>query len=120
MPVVAGIYWSRATKEGAASAMIGGLLVCFGWELWGTVNIDPVLPGFLASALLLVAVQFADAASSGVGPRPLSTLGSVQEWGVILARALRGLERRFPKALEHELVLRAPCSASRRLFRGIA
>ena len=57
MPVVAGIYWSRATKEGAASAMIGGLLVCFGWELWGTVNIDPVLPGFLASALLLVAVS---------------------------------------------------------------
>ena len=57
MPVVAGIYWTRATKEGAASAMIGGLLVCFGWELWGTANIDPVLPGFLASALLLVAVS---------------------------------------------------------------
>jgi len=57
MPVVVGVYWSRATKEGAASAMIGGLLVCFGWELFGPASIDPVLPGFLASAFLLVAVS---------------------------------------------------------------
>ncbi len=57
MPVVLGVYWSRATKEGAAAAMIGGITVCFGWKAFGSPGIDPVLPGFITSAVLLVAVS---------------------------------------------------------------
>jgi SSS family transporter len=57
MPVVAGVYWKRATKEGAAAAMIGGVSVCFLWKAFGAATVDPVLPGFLVSGLLLVGVS---------------------------------------------------------------
>ena len=57
MPVVGGVLWKRATKEGAASAMLGGVTATFLWEVYGSQNIDPVVPGFLTSAVLLVAVS---------------------------------------------------------------
>jgi len=57
MPVVLGVYWSRATKEGAAAAMVGGITTCFAWKAFGSPGIDPVLPGFLTSAVLLVGVS---------------------------------------------------------------
>lgn len=57
VPVVFGVYWSRATKAGALSAMIGGLLACFLWKGWGSRVLDPVLPGLLVSAALFFGVS---------------------------------------------------------------
>jgi len=57
MPVVGGVLWKRATKEGAASAMLGGVTATFLWEAFGSQNIDSVVPGFLTSAVLLVVVS---------------------------------------------------------------
>ena len=57
MPVVLGVYWRRATREGAAAAMIGGVATTFVWKVYGLESIDPVLPGFLVSAVLIVVVS---------------------------------------------------------------
>lgn len=57
MPVVGGVYWKRATKEGAMTAMAAGVLASAGWKLWGSEAIDPVLPGFLSSAFFFVVVS---------------------------------------------------------------
>jgi SSS family transporter len=59
MPVVLGVYWARATKEGAAAAMIGGVAATFLWKVLGPETIDPVLPGFIVSTLLMVGVSLA-------------------------------------------------------------
>jgi Na+/proline symporter len=59
MPVVGGIVWRRATKEGAAAAMIGGVVATFAWEWFGPASVEPVLAGFLASATLFVGVSLA-------------------------------------------------------------
>ena len=56
-PVGGGLLWKRATKGGAIAAMVGGVTMTMGWKLYGLETIDPVLPGFLGSALLLVAVR---------------------------------------------------------------
>ena len=56
-PVILGVYWRRATREGAAAAMIGGVLVTFLWKAFGLESIDPVLPGVLVSGFLLVSVS---------------------------------------------------------------
>jgi SSS family transporter len=58
-PVVGGVLWRRANRQGAMAAMIGGVLVVVLWRLYGPAAIDPVLPGFLASAALLVLVSLA-------------------------------------------------------------
>ena len=52
VPVVGGVFWRRATKEGAAAAMVGGVCAAFLWEAFGPESIDAVLPGFLTSAVL--------------------------------------------------------------------
>jgi SSS family transporter len=57
MPVVLGVYWRRATKEGASAAMVGGCAATFLWKGFGPGTIDPVLPGFLVSAFLMVVVS---------------------------------------------------------------
>jgi SSS family transporter len=57
MPVVGGVLWRRATREGAATSMIGGVTATFLWELFGDPSVEPVLPGFLASAILFVGVS---------------------------------------------------------------
>lgn len=57
MPVVGGVLWRRATREGATAAMIGGVTATFAWELLGAASIDPVLPGFLTSAALFIGVS---------------------------------------------------------------
>jgi len=57
MPVVLGVYWRRGTKEGAASAMVGGGVTTFLWKGLGPDSVDPVLPGFLVSAFLMVTVS---------------------------------------------------------------
>jgi Na+/proline symporter len=59
MPVVGGVVWKRATKEGAGAAMVGGVAATFLWEAFGTQAVEPVLSGFLASATLFVLVSLA-------------------------------------------------------------
>jgi Na+/pantothenate symporter len=68
MPVVGGMLWRRATRQGAAAAMVGGVIATFAWELLGTPAIEPVLPGFLVSAVLFVSVSLA------TDPPPASAL----------------------------------------------
>lgn len=61
MPVVGGMLWRRATKQGAAAAMVGGVVATFAWEMFGSQAIEPVLPGFLTSALLFIGVSLVTA-----------------------------------------------------------
>jgi SSS family transporter len=57
LPVVGGVLWRRATREGAASAMVGGVAATFAWEIWGATSVEPVLCGFLVSAVLFFGVS---------------------------------------------------------------
>ena len=57
LPVVGGVLWKRATREGAAAAMVGGVVATFAWEVYGSAAVEPVLAGFLASAVLFVGVS---------------------------------------------------------------
>lgn len=57
MPVVGGVLWRRGTKPGAAAAMIGGVTATFAWEVLGPPSVEPVLAGFLVSAVLYVGVS---------------------------------------------------------------
>lgn len=57
MPVVGGVLWRRATREGAAAAMVGGVTATFLWKLHGPASVDPVLAGFLVSAAAWVTVS---------------------------------------------------------------
>jgi SSS family transporter len=57
LPVVGGVMWRRATREGAAAAMVGGVSATFAWEMWGAPTVEPVLCGFLVSAALFVGVS---------------------------------------------------------------
>jgi Na+/proline symporter len=58
VPVLAGVVWRRATREGAITSMLGGLAGVVGWRLYGdTASIDPVVPGFLLSLALMVGVS---------------------------------------------------------------
>lgn len=50
-PVVGGILWKRATKQGAIAAMIGGVVATALWKAFGDPLIYPVVPGFAASIL---------------------------------------------------------------------
>lgn len=63
VPVVGGVLWRRATREGAAAGMVGGVSAAFAWEVLGPEAIDPVLPGFLVSLVLWWGVSL-------VTPRP--------------------------------------------------
>ncbi|MGI6129356.1 MAG: sodium:solute symporter family transporter, partial [bacterium] len=58
LPVVLGVTWPRANKEGAIASMVGGILACFLWKLFGnTALLDPVVPGFLVALVLIVGVS---------------------------------------------------------------
>ena len=61
MPVVGGVVWRRATKEGAAAAMVGGVVATFLWEIFGASSVEPVLLGFLVSAALFIGVSLVTA-----------------------------------------------------------
>ena len=51
------MLWRRATKEGAAAAMVCGVTATFLWEAFGPASIEPVLAGFLVSAALFISVS---------------------------------------------------------------
>lgn len=89
VPVVAGVYWRRATKEGAAAGMLGGVLACFLWKALGAAGIDPVLPGLVVSGLLFLIVSlltppppesaFAPYAPSGAGVAARTAVADARE-----------------------------------------
>jgi SSS family transporter len=57
MPVVGGVLWRRATREGAATSMVGGVTATFLWEGLGPASVEPVVAGFLVSAALFIGVS---------------------------------------------------------------
>ncbi len=59
VPVVGGVVWRRGTEAGAISAMIGGVVTTGIWKVFGNPLIYPVLPGFLVSIFLYIAVSLA-------------------------------------------------------------
>lgn len=62
IPVVAGVLWRRATREGAIASMVGGLLATVGWKMFGDTGlIDPVVPGFATALVLMVVVSLLSA-----------------------------------------------------------
>nr|WP_026874514.1 hypothetical protein [Jiangella gansuensis] len=74
VPVVAGVLWKRGTREGAIAAMLGGLAGTISWRLWGdTGTIDPVVPGFAASLVLMVVVSLATAPPPAEATDPFFT-----------------------------------------------
>lgn len=56
-PVVGGVLWRRATKAGAISSMIGGVVMTGIWKVYGDPTIYPVLPGFIVSLVLFIVVS---------------------------------------------------------------
>jgi SSS family transporter len=68
LPVVGGVFWPRATREGATAAMVGGVTATFAWEMWGATSVEPVLCGFLVSAALFFGVSLV------TPPPPVSAL----------------------------------------------
>jgi SSS family transporter len=73
VPVVIGVYWSRATKAGALASMAGGVLTCFAWKLFGAAGVDPVLPGLAVSLALFVLVSLVTSRPSEKAFAPFSS-----------------------------------------------
>ncbi len=59
VPVVFGVYWRRANRQGAMAAMVGGATATFLWKALGPATIDPVVPGIITSSVLMVVVSLA-------------------------------------------------------------
>jgi SSS family transporter len=67
-PVLAGLYWPEATKYGAISGMVSGIVTVLCWqlvqatELLGEplVSVDPVVPGLLVNLLAIAVVSWID------------------------------------------------------------
>ncbi|GGK02278.1 sodium:solute symport protein [Lentibacillus kapialis] len=58
MPVLATMFWKRATKKGATASIIGSMLVSFTWYLLGKpFGIHEILPGLITSFVLLIVVS---------------------------------------------------------------
>lgn len=59
-PVLAAMFWERATKAGVISSTLGALVASMAWRLAGTpFGIHEIAPGLATSAVLLVAVSLA-------------------------------------------------------------
>ena len=67
-PVLAGLYWTEATKSGVISGMVSGIFAVLCWQLVRVTellgdplaSVDPVVPGLLVSLLAIVVVSWAD------------------------------------------------------------
>jgi len=70
VPVLAGIYWRRATREGAVASMLGGVGAALLWEVFGNGEMDPVLPGLIASAVFMFVVSLMTAPPPEQAIRP--------------------------------------------------
>ena len=57
-PVMAAMFWKRATKTGVIVSMVGSIIVCSLWKLAGTpYGVHEILPGLIMSFLLLIIVS---------------------------------------------------------------
>lgn len=57
-PIIFGLYWKRATKEGALAAMIGGLIAYITWFALGSpFGLHAVLIGTAVSIILMLVVS---------------------------------------------------------------
>ena len=57
-PMILGLYWKRATKEGCIASVVGGCLVAVVWYLLGLTDlIHSFVPGTLAGFVLMVVVS---------------------------------------------------------------
>lgn len=62
VPVLAGLYWTDATKSGVIAGMIGGMTAVALWQVGRETDslgdllgsVDPVIPGLLTSLLALI------------------------------------------------------------------
>lgn len=58
IPMMAGFYWERATREGAIASMIGGAATNLLWyALNKPFDLDPIIPGLVAGFILLYIVS---------------------------------------------------------------
>ncbi|MGJ9413640.1 sodium:solute symporter [Aeromicrobium sp. CF4.19] len=65
MPVLAAMFWKRATKTGVLVSTIGALVVTLGWRFAGQpLGIHEIGPGLVVSAVLLGVVSLMTAHSS--------------------------------------------------------
>jgi SSS family solute:Na+ symporter/sodium/proline symporter len=68
VPVLAGLYWTEATKSGVISGMTAGILAVLFWQLGRVTGlignplsrVDPIVPGLLVSLLAITVVSWAD------------------------------------------------------------
>lgn len=66
VPVLAALFWKKATNAGGVAAIWGGLLTALLWQLLGhPLGLHPVHTGIPVSLLLLVAVSLRTKASPG-------------------------------------------------------
>ncbi|TLK57568.1 sodium:solute symporter family protein [Glutamicibacter sp. V16R2B1] len=57
-PVLAAMFWKRATKAGVMASTIGALVVSLAWRIAGTpFGLHEIAPGLLASGTLLIVVS---------------------------------------------------------------
>ena len=58
VPIIFGLYWKRATKEGGIASMVGGLISYIIWFLIGSpYGIHAVIVGTIVSVLLMIIVS---------------------------------------------------------------
>ncbi|MFD2629640.1 sodium:solute symporter family protein [Oceanobacillus kapialis] len=58
VPVLAAMFWKRATKAGMIASVIGSLVVAVAWSLLGKpFGLHEIIPGMLASFTILVVVS---------------------------------------------------------------
>lgn len=76
VPLVAGLYWQRACKQGAYLSIALGLAVWLPMEIWlpeGTALLPPQFAGFLASLTGMVIGSFKPELFGGRRPHPRHT-----------------------------------------------
>lgn len=58
MPVLAAMFWERATKTGVIASMVGALAVSLGWQAAGQpFGLHEIGPGLITSAVVLVVIS---------------------------------------------------------------
>lgn len=59
-PVLAAMFWKRATKTGVIVSMIGSMIVSFIWRVAGQpFGVHEILPGLIVSFVLLIIISLA-------------------------------------------------------------
>ncbi|MDR0839833.1 MAG: hypothetical protein LBN26_00375 [Christensenellaceae bacterium] len=70
VPIVFGLCWKKANRQGATASMVGGVAAYLIWffTAYNTTGLHPVLPGTIVALLLMVIVSLSTA------PTPKETL----------------------------------------------